>query len=142
MAGDLGQDRNCSEEGPGRQTTRGRDTKSARQQDSYASQTRGKSPNPPYGGGEIPRGSDDLPGPTTDNEGMETPDPQIFSLLVSTPVLLATVVLTLALLSGVAARLLTCVEELGHRWDGRSCLRRSTKEQYGTHVRAELKNIR
>jgi len=74
---------------------------------------------------------------------METLDPhEIFGVLLSTPVLLITVVLILALLSGVAAQLVAWAEELGHRWDDRPWLRRSTKEQYGRHVRAELENVR
>jgi hypothetical protein len=97
--------------------------------------------NPPCGGGSNPRGRDDPAGPVTDTEDMEFLATEIISPLLSAPVILTTVAVALVLLSGIAADVLSCVENLGSRWEARSLVRHPAGARYGTDVRAELENI-
>jgi hypothetical protein len=51
---------------------------------------------------------------------MELVGLEITSLLTSAPVLLVAAVVSLALLSGLAAEVMLYFEDLGHRWQARS----------------------
>ncbi len=65
---------------------------------------------------------------------------ELIDRLLSAPVLLTTTAVALVLLSGMAADLLSCVEDLGSRWEARSLARNPRHARYGTDVRAELEN--
>ncbi len=98
--------------------------------------------NPPSGGDTIPRGRDDTVGSSADTEDMESLGHEIIGLLPSATLLLIAAALALVTLSGLAAEVLSRVEDLAYSWETRSSLRRSTGDRYGTAVRGELKNVR
>lgn len=97
---------------------------------------------PPLGGARTPRGRDDLDEPKPDTEDMELLGSEIVGLLTSPALLITAAATTLVLLSGMAANALLFVEDLHHRWVGRSPAGYVTGAQYGVNVGAELKSVR
>ena len=55
--------------------------------------------------------------------------------------LLTAAALALVFLSGIAADVLSFVEDLGHRWEARSLVRRPAGARYGTDVAAERESV-
>lgn len=96
---------------------------------------------PRAGEDRIPRRRDDIAGPNLETEGMELLGSEIIGLLLSAHVLFTAAALALVLLSGIAADVISYIENLGHHWEARSLAQRPTGARYGTDVGAELENV-
>ncbi len=72
---------------------------------------------------------------------MEFLGSEIIGLLLSAHVLLTAAALALVLLSGIAADVLSYVEDLGHRWEARSVVRHPAGARYGADVGAERESV-
>jgi len=66
---------------------------------------------------------------------------EIIGLLAPVHVLLMAAAVTLVLLSGLAARVMSYLEDLGYRRGARALLRRSAGGRYDAAVRAEQENV-
>lgn len=73
---------------------------------------------------------------------MELLGSEIVGLLTSPAALITIAAIALVLFSGIAANALSLVEDLHHRWAGRSRARYVTGAQYGVNMGAERQSVR